>query len=87
MIDEICLWFNLDDEDTKKLTRATKTGNNTTQELVIPVFDIHHNVFGSETGNDRITSNVYEIRTSLDNAAIFKSILCKAPHPDNHPTI
>ena len=85
-IDEIYLWFDLDDEDTKKLMRDTKTGNNTTQELVISVFNIHHKEFGSGTGNDRITSNVYEIRTSLDNAAILKSIFCKASHQDNHPT-
>ena len=63
------------------------TGNNTTQKLVIPAFNIHNKEFGSGTGNDRITSNVYEIRTSPDNAAILKSILCKASHPDNHPTI
>ena len=35
----------------------------------------------------RITSNVYELRTSPDNAAILKSILYKASHPDNNPTI
>ena len=30
---------------------------------------------------------IYELRTSPDNAAIFKSIICKASHPDNNPTI
>ena len=86
-IDDICLWLDLDDEDTKKLMRDTTTGTKTTQELVIPAFDIHNKEFGSGTGTERITTNVYEIRTSPDNAAILKSILCKASHPDNYPTI
>ena len=55
----------------------TTTGNNTTQELVILVFDIHNKKIVSGTGNDRITSNVYEIRTFPDKAAILKSILVK----------
>ena len=69
--------------------KYTTTNNKTTQELVIPAFDIHHKKLGSETGtgNERITSNVYEIRTCPDNAAILKSTLCKASHPDNIPTI
>ena len=71
----------------KKLIRDTTTESNTTQELVIPAFDIHNKEFGSGTGNERITSNVNEILTSPDNTAILKSILCKASHPDNHPTI
>ena len=75
--DEICLWLDLDDEDTQKLMRDTTTGKNTIQDLVIPAFDIHNKEFGSGTGNERITSNVYEIRSSTDNAS----------HPDNHLTI
>ena len=43
--------------------------------------------FGSGTGTERITSKVYELHTSPDNAAILKNILCKASHPDNNPTI
>ena len=38
-IDEMCLWLDLDDEDTKKLIRETTTESNTTQELVILSFD------------------------------------------------
>ena len=86
-IDEICLWLDLDDEDTKHLIKETFSDNKTTQELVIPVFDIHNKEFGSGIGTERITSNVYELRKSPDNAAILKTILCKASHPDNNPTI
>ena len=86
-IDEICLWLDLDNEDTKQLIKETSLDNKITQELVIPAFDIHNKEFGSRTGKERITSNVYELRTSPDNAAILKSILCKAFHPDNNPTI
>ena len=34
------------------------------QKIVIPAFDIHHKVFGSSNGKDRITTTVYAIRTS-----------------------
>ena len=44
-------------------------------------------IFFSGTGNDRITSNVYEMRTFPDKATILKKHTCKASHPDNHPTI
>ena len=67
--------------------RNNTTEANTTQELVIATFDIHNKEFGSKTETERITIKVYEIRTSPDNEAILKSILCKASHPDNHPTI
>ena len=88
-IDDICLWLDLDlnDEDTKKLIINTTINKKTTQELVIQTFDIHNKEFGSGTGNKRITSNVYELRTSPDNAAILKSIIYKASHPDNNKTI
>ena len=86
-IDEICLWLDLDDEDIKKLIKENTTNNNTTHELVIPAFDIHHKEFGTGKGNESITSNAYEIRTSLERAAILKIILCKESHPNNHPTI
>ena len=86
-INNIYLWLDIDDEDTKKLMRDITTETKTTQELVIPAYDVYNKEFGSGTGTERITTNVYEIRTSLDNTAILKSILCKASHPDNHPTI
>ena len=61
-IDEICTWLDLDDEDTKALTKTNPDENNKpSQEIVIPAYDIYHKVFGSGTGNDRITTNVYEI--------------------------
>ena len=86
-IDDICLWLDLDNEDTKKIIIETTINKKTTQELVIPDFDIHNKEFGPGTGNEIMTSNVYELRTSPDNVAILKSILYKASHPDNNPTI
>ena len=85
-IDDICLWLDLDDKDTKKPIIETTYDNKITQELVITAFDIHNIEFGSGTGNKRITSNMYKLRTSPDNAAIFKIIICKASHLDNNPT-
>ena len=87
-IDDICTWLDLDDDDTKALTKTTTTDTGTiSQEIVIPAYDIYHKVFGSGTGNDRITTNVYEIRTSPEHAPILKSILCKASQPEQHPTV
>ena len=64
--------------------KKSKTGDKTTQEIVIPAFDIHHKLFGSGNGEDRIITTVYEIKTSPTHAATLKSILCKASHPDDH---
>ena len=57
------------------------------QETVIPAYDIYHKVFGLDTGNNRSTTNVYEIRTPPKHAPKLKSILCKASQPANHPTV
>ena len=46
-IDDICLWLDLDDEDTKKLMRDITTETKTAQELVILAYDIHNKEFGS----------------------------------------
>ena len=46
-IDDICLWLDLDDEDTKKLMQDITTERKTTQELVILAYDIHIIEFGS----------------------------------------
>ena len=54
---------------------------------MIPAFDIHHKIFGSRNGEDRITTTVHEIKISLTHAATLKSILCKVSHPDNHPIV
>ena len=86
-IDDICIWIDLDEEDTKNLIKEITTNNKTSQELIIQAFDIRNKEFGTGTGNERIASNVYELRTILDNATIPKSILLKASHPDNNPTI
>ena len=86
-IDDIITWLNLDDDNTKLLMKESKTGNKNTQEIVIPAFNIHHKIFGSGNGEDRIITTVYEIRTSSTHAATFKSILCKASHPDIHPIV
>ena len=86
-IDDIITWLDLDDDDTKLLMKESKKGDSSTQEIIIPAYDIHHKIFSSDNGEDRITSTVYEIRTSPTHAAILKSILCKASHPDNHPIV
>ena len=77
----------MDDKDTKRLIKETTTNNKTTQQLLIPAFDIRHKEFETGTVNERINSNVYELSTSQNNAEILKIILWKNSHPENHPTI
>ena len=45
---------------------------------------IHHKIFISGNGEDRIITTVYQIKTWPTHAVTLKSILCKASHPDNH---
>ena len=74
-VDDICLWFDLDDSDTHSLIKETTSSNTTAQEIVIPAFDIHNKKFGSGLVDDRTTTNVYELRMSPQHAAILKSII------------
>ena len=53
--------------------KGNPTGN---QKNVIPVFDLYSKEVGKGQGYDRIITLAYEIRTSPENAAILKSLLC-----------
>ena len=87
-MDEICSWLDLDNDDMKaRIKPISDTTSTLSQEIVIPTYDIYHKVFGSGTGNERITTNVYAIRKSPEHAPILKSILCKASQSANHPTV
>ena len=44
-IDDISLWLDLDDEDTKRLIIETTYNNKITQELVMPAFDTHYRIW------------------------------------------
>ena len=41
--------------------KESKTGDKNTQEIVIPVFDIHHKIFGSGNGEDMINWNFTDL--------------------------
>ena len=86
-VDKICTWLDLDDSDTKELVKEITSNNNTTQKIVISVFDIHFKLFDSSIGDDRFTTTVYERRTSPEHAPILKNALYKAIHPYNHSAI
>ena len=87
-IDEIYTWLDLDDDEMKTLTKSSSDTSSTfSQEILILSFDLFHKVFGSGTGNERITNNVYEIWTSPEHATTLISILYKASQPTNHPTV
>ena len=64
--------MDLYDEDTKILIKETFLNNKTRQELVIPAFKIYNKEVGTGTGNEKILSSLYEIRTCPDNVAILK---------------
>ena len=74
------MWINLDDEESKPML-IDVTGNEekqTGQQIIVtPVFDIYSKEVGNETGNKRITTFAYEIRTSSSNAIVLKNLLCK----------
>ena len=57
------------------------------QAILIQVYDIYHKVFGSRTGNERITKLFYKIWTSAEKAPILNIILCKASQHANNPTV
>ena len=69
---------------TKSISDTTST---LSQEDLIPAYKIYHKVFWSKIENKRITTNVYEIQTSLENAPILKIILYKASQHANHPKV
>ena len=79
-IDEICTWLDLDNDDMKALS-------NIFQVILFPAYDMHHKAFGSGIWTEKITTSVYEIRTSPENTHILKNILCKASQPVNHPIV
>ena len=75
-IDDAITWLDLDDDDTKLLMKENTTRDNTTQKIVIPAFDVYHKIFNSSNGIYRITTTVYEIKTSPIHAATLQSIIC-----------
>lgn len=86
-IAEICIWLDLDDEDTKHLLKEMTLNNKTSQELITTTFGIHNKEVGTGTGTERMTSIVYKLCTSPDNTSLLKIILCKYSHLDNNPSI
>ena len=65
----------LDNDYTIFLTQlSTETTSIFTQEIVIPIFDRYHNIFGSGTGIDCITTTIHELKHALENFPIFKDL-------------
>ena len=86
-IEDVYICLDLDDLDIKSFIKETVSNNITTQKIFIPIFDIHHKDFSSSIGDDGIITNECKLCKPPEYATIFKSIFCKASHPDNHPTI
>ena len=62
-IDDIITWLDLDDDDTKLLMKETKTGDNTTQEIVIPA--LTHTIRYSDQETVRIGSQLPSTKLEL----------------------
>ena len=70
-IEEMCTWLDLDDNDTKALTKPnTITILIFTQKIVKPNVDLYHKVFSSDMGTYRITKKVYALQTGSTHALI-----------------
>ena len=74
------MWIDLDDEISKPMIHniEDKEGNPTGQQrIVIPGFDFYSKEVGTGSGQNRITTFAYEIRTSPKNSTMLKHLLCK----------
>ena len=70
-IEEMGTWLDLDDNDTKALTKpSTITILIFTQKIVIPNVDLYHKSFSSDMGTYRITKIIYALRTGSTHASI-----------------
>ena len=72
------MWINLEDKEYQQMIHEVKDkeGNTTgKQKIVIPAFDLYSKKVGERQGYDRITTLVYEIRTSPENTVMFQSLL------------
>ena len=74
------MWIDLDDKERAQMIHQIKdikgiyTGQ---QEFVIPAFNLYSKEVGDGNGNEKLTTFVYEILTSPDNANMLNNILCK----------
>ena len=79
-IQDQLMWIDLEDNETKKImypildSKGKPTGS---ERIKFPAFDPYSKNIGHGNGDQRISTFVYEIRTSPENAIILKNILCK----------
>ena len=88
----MCTWLDLDNDDIEALTKPLSDLSPTfSQSIVISVYNIYQKVFESGTGTENITTNVYEIRSSPENAPVLKRIFIQGittyqpPNSTIHP--
>ena len=71
------MWIDLNDEESAPMIHQVKdsSGKETGQQkIVIPTFDLYSKKIGDGNGHERITTFVYEIRTSPNNANMLKHL-------------
>ena len=79
-LQELLMWIDFDDEVSKPMIidiTNNKGKPRRKQRNVIPTFDLYSKEVDDSTGNKGITTIVYEIRNSPDNATTLKNLLCK----------
>ena len=78
-IQDALMWIDLDDEISKPMIHDfnDEEGNPTGRYgIVILGFDFYTKEVGSGSGQNRITTFAYEIRTSPENSTMLKNLLC-----------
>ena len=86
-IQDQLMWIDLEDNETTKImhpildSKRKPTGS---ERIILPTFDPYSKNIGHGNGDQRISTFVYEIRTSPENAIILKNILCKISMNDRN---
>ena len=70
------------EDETKALTKVHD--NNTNNEVIIPVFDIHSQTIGNGNGVERTTTHADEFHYHSDNSNIFKALLTRCSDDINN---
>ena len=74
------MWIDIDDKENESLVKKVMEKDGSwkgKQRIVLPAFDLHNKEEGHGNGIQRVTTIVYEIRTSPVNAAVINNLLCK----------
>ena len=77
--------FNNDEMTAMTNTSCENTENPQKQnELIIPVFDIHHKTVGNGNGANRISTTAFDTRCNPKDSSLLKSLLARYSEDNNN---